>query len=63
MIAGCPLDDRLLRCLAHNHPDALLVFLATLVGFVLVWRRWAPLLVAILLAGLWLLLRRWGVMA
>lgn len=63
MIAGCPVDGNLLECLARSRLDFLLVSLATVTGFLWVWRRWAPLVLALTLAALLLLLRRWGVMA
>jgi len=63
VIAGCPLEDRLLSCLAHSYPELLIVSLAVVVGFLLMWRRWAPVLLAAVLAGLLLLLHRWGVTA
>jgi|YNPBryBLVA2012_1023415.scaffolds.fasta_scaffold00023_54 hypothetical protein len=63
MIAGCPVRGDLLVCLYHSYPELLAVFLAVALGFLLVWRRWGAVLIVVLLAGLALLLKRWGVLA
>jgi hypothetical protein len=61
MVAGCPADARLWSCLYQTYPEFYYFAGAVVVGFFLVWRRWAPLLLALVLVGTALLLRTWGV--
>ena len=61
MVAGCPADARLWSCLYQTYPDFYYFAGAVAVGFFLVWRRWALLLLALVLVGTALLLRTWGV--
>ena len=61
MIAGCPVDARLWTCLYQAYPEFYYFAAAVTVGFVILWRRWAPVLLALVLVGVALLLRTWGV--
>lgn len=63
MIAGCAVDARLLSCLVHAYPELVLFLSVTVLGFVLVWRKWAVLLLTVVFAALLWLLERWGVPA
>ena len=61
MVAGCPADARLWGCLYRAYPEFFYFAGAVAFGFFLVWRRWAPVLLALVLVGVALLLRAWGV--
>lgn len=62
MVAGCPVDAQVWVCLYRSYPELLLILLVVVFGFFLVWRRWARLLIAVVMSGLILLLKKWGLL-
>ncbi|MGB9606505.1 MAG: hypothetical protein ACP5U2_15470 [Bryobacteraceae bacterium] len=62
MVGGCPTDARLWGCLYHEYPEICWFAAAVAAGLVVVWRRWALLLVGVVTLGVAALWRAWGVL-
>ena len=61
MVGGCPADARLWSCLYQTYPEFYYFAGAVTVGFLILWRRWAPVLLGLVTVGVALLLCGWGV--
>lgn len=62
MVAGCPVDGRFWDCLYRTYPEIFYFAAAIATGFVILWRRWAPVLLGLVCVGVAALLKLWGVL-